>query len=129
LWLATGYCLLTGLTSFAAISLLLTTSWDMALSLAPWWVYATSYVTPIARMTAGTLLLRRSTHGVAACCASAAWTGVHMVVAPVYWQALTGAAVSQPPLYAAASRADLVLLAVIAWATFGWKKRGALWRR
>ena len=128
LWLATGYCLSTGLMSFAATTLLLAGNWDVAVSLAPWWLYAISYVAPIIRMAAAALLLRRSRLAVAACCISAAWRAMLMLVLPVVWQALLETQFTQPPLYAAADRADLVVLVVIAWATFRWQKRGALWR-
>ena len=128
LWLATGYCLSTGLLSFVASTLVLASNWNLALSLAPWWLYAISYLAPIIRTAAGVLLLRRSRFAVPACCISAAWRAMLMVVLPVFWQTLTEAQLVQPPLYAAAGRADLVVLAAIAWATFGWKKSGALWR-
>jgi hypothetical protein len=95
----------------------------------PIWLYATSYIYPLVRVTAGTLLLSRSRLAPPLMVITALCAASSLFVLPAVWAKQIGFELPYAPIQIVLSRLDFIVTLVITWAVFRWRAQGPLrWR-
>jgi hypothetical protein len=120
------YCAGLGVLHLVGLLVALHQAKQIAPLTSPWWLYATSYTFPIARVVSGIFLLLRSrvagplTILTGVCAANA------LFILPTIWERQHGFELQYAPIQLVLTRLDFVVLLVIVWATFRWKAHGLL---
>ncbi|GFE81893.1 hypothetical protein GCM10011487_38930 [Steroidobacter agaridevorans] len=92
----------------------------------PIWLYATSYIYPLARIAAGTLLLSRSRFAPASMVVTALGAASSLFVLPAVWAKQIGFEIPYAPMQIVISRLDFIVMLVITWVVFRWRAQGLL---
>lgn len=92
----------------------------------PIWLFATSYIYPLTRIAAGTLLLSRSRLAPPLMVVTALCAASSLFVLPAVWAKQIGFEIQYSPIQIVLSRLDFVATLAMTWAVFRWRAQGLL---
>lgn len=121
-----AYCIGMGVMHVLGLLRVLDLAKENPLPAWPLWLYATSYIYPVARIAAGMLLLSRSALAAGLMLITALCAASSLFILPAVWAKQIGFEIQYAPIQIVLSRLDFVLTIVIAWAVFRWRSQGLL---